>query len=72
MFAMHLQYYVSRKDASKGNNIIFYALCLLYLLSLVVIVCDFIAATFVQVSKDLIRMRYFGLMSCAEHLPESR
>ena len=48
IFALYLQYYTSRKDASKGNNIIFYALCLLYLLSFSLNVLDFL----VQVSED--------------------
>ena len=51
IFAMYLQYCASTKDASKRNNTIFYALCLLYLLSLSIILLDFLVL-FIPVSKD--------------------
>ena len=54
IFAMYLQYYASRKDVSKGNSIIFYALSRLYLLSLSTIALDVfdLIGTFIPVSKD--------------------
>ena len=48
---MYLQHHASRKDASKGNHIILYALCLLYLLSLSIIVLD-CTDILILVSKD--------------------
>ena len=51
VFIMYLQYYGSKKGASKGNNTLFYALCLLYLLSVVSIVVDLAIFFIPQVSE---------------------
>ena len=37
---MHLQYTASKKDFNERNNILLYALCLLYVLSLATLVLD--------------------------------
>ena len=42
IFAMYLQHHASRKDASKTADIVFYALCLLYLLSVATIASDLV------------------------------
>ena len=49
-FLMYLQQNASKDDASKRNNILFYTLCLLYVLSMVSAVLDF-AMVLVSVSK---------------------
>ena len=40
IFLMYLQYKASPKNGSKRNNILFYALCFLYVLSMATIVLD--------------------------------
>ena len=37
---MYLQYHASKKDTGKENKILFFALCLLYALSVITIVSD--------------------------------
>lgn len=52
IFALYLHYYASKKDASKGNDILFYALCLLYVLSVATIILDLCGFFLNLVSKN--------------------
>ena len=52
IFIMYLHYNASRKDVNKGSNIIFYALCLLYVLSSATFVFDIANFPLFMVSKN--------------------
>ena len=52
IFVLYLQHHGSKKDANKGSDIIFYALCLLYILSVTTIVLDLTILLFPEVSRD--------------------
>ena len=53
IFLIYLQYTVSPQNASKRNNILFYALCFLYVLSMATIVLNlFIYFRVPEVSKN--------------------
>lgn len=51
VFAMYLQHHTC--NINKGNNMLFYALCLLYFLSTATIVFDLAAFLMPAVSKDV-------------------
>ena len=53
IFLIYLQYTASPKNASKRNNILFYALCFLYVLSMASIASDlFVYFRVPEVSKN--------------------
>ena len=53
IFAMYLQNrYGSKKDPNKGNSIVFYALCLLYVLSVVMTILNLAIVVIQAVSKN--------------------
>ena len=52
IFIIYLHYNSSRKDVNKGSNIIFYALCLLYVLSSATFVFDTANFPLFMVSKN--------------------
>lgn len=66
---MYLQYHGSKGDANKGNNILFYALCLLYILSVATFASDVSGIWVSMVSK--INISFTVLTSCAEREPDS-
>ena len=64
---MYLHCHAPDKDADKTRNtILFYALCVLYVLSLATIVGDISTFVIVKVSNDSVTVTIFALIACAD------
>ena len=64
---MYLHCHAPDKDADKTRNtILFYALCVLYVLSLATIVGDISTFVIVEVSNDSVTVTIFALIACAD------
>ena len=64
IFAMYLSYYGS-KDTNKTKNILYYALCVLYVLSVATLSLDIGIFVYEEVSSQPIHKISFMLISCA-------
>ena len=52
IFVLYLQYNASTKNVNERSKILFYALCLLYILSVAIFALDFIIVWNAEVSKN--------------------
>jgi hypothetical protein len=63
---MYVQYHASKKVDGAKQNIIFYALCALYMLSVAVNALDIATIVVAVVSHNELLLFDFTLISCAE------